>query len=659
MKKAKFCTLAVLLILLSLVTGCQQETARYVVSFVDEGTSVKEVIVNDGEVIKQSDIPELNEKEGLSFQGWYLGDKKFEFTTTIRSNIVLEARWIHDKHVFGEDGVCTICNGTKCGADAVASFDEESKVLTITGRGSLDNYELDPENGKDDYKYIIDPPWYSRINEIKSIVIGEGITSVGDFSFCDIAVANEGNLTVLESVTLPSTLESIGVFAFFATGISEISFPEGVLLNIDSFSNCKNLNTVRFPNKFSFAKGSGGDYIFENSKNIRKIYYAGTKAEWDALGLDKSDFGKPKDNPKVYTTDCPEGFELGNVYIVNIDLNGGEGKESIQVKEGSPIPEDAYPTKDGYEFVCWALDNGSIFTIETPVKGQLNLKAIWGNEGVEVNNYKLVNITKGTAHTDLTKTIDGSDENDTILLLDDYATENKTYSFKYGTILDLNHKTLTNNGNSYGQYYSGENILIKNGTINGCTVNFSSSYSAEPSLRLKNVLFKCTLSVEDGYVLLEEGNNIIFDGVSNSGPIAVEYGSGKLVINDGEYTHNNAEGKSSVYFKGKELIIKYGTFNKDIVIEKVDDVNSSDVVTVEILNGTFNGNLVIKEDNHSWQKNITISGGLFTGKIQNEDSKNSTIIITGGTFSFDPTNYVDADTYNVIKNEDTWSVTQK
>ena len=222
MKKAKFCTLAVLLILLSLVTGCQQETARYVVSFVDEGTSDKEVIVNDGEVIKQSDIPELNEKEGLSFQGWYLGDKKFEFTTTIRSNIVLETRWIHDKHVFGEDGVCTICNGTKCGADAVASFDEESKVLTITGRGSLDNYELDPENEKDNYKYIIDPPWYSRINEIKSIVIGEGITSVGDFSFCDIAAANEGNLTVLESVTLPSTLESIGVFAFFATGISEM-----------------------------------------------------------------------------------------------------------------------------------------------------------------------------------------------------------------------------------------------------------------------------------------------------------------------------------------------------------------------------------------------------------------------------------------------------
>ena len=73
--------------------------------------------------------------------------------------------------------------------------------------------------------------------------------------------------------------------------------------------------------------------------------------------LDKSDFGKPKDNPKVYTTDCPEGFELGNVYTVNIDLNGGEGKESIQVKEGSPIPEDAYPTKDGYEFYEDPADN--------------------------------------------------------------------------------------------------------------------------------------------------------------------------------------------------------------------------------------------------------------------------------------------------------------
>lgn len=641
MKKSKFCTLAVLLILLCLVAGCQQETARYVVSFMDGGAIVKEVIVNDGEVIKQSDIPELKEKEGLSFLDWYLGDKEFEFTTAIRSNIILEARWIHDKHVFDEDGVCTICNGAKCGDDAAASFDEKSKVLTIAGRGSLKNYELDPENEKDNYKYITDPPWYSHINEIKSIVIGEGITSVGSFSFCDIAAANEGKLTVLESVTLPSTLESIGEFAFYSTGISEISFPEGVLLNIDSFSNCKNLNTVRLPNKFSFAEGSGGNYIFEASKNISKIYYAGTKAEWDALGLDKSDFGKPDDKPTVYTTDCSEGFELGNVYTVNIDLNGGEGKESIQVKEGSTIPEDAYPTKAGHEFVCWVLDNGSIFTIETPVNGQLNLKAIWGNEGVEVNNYKLVNITKGTAHTDLTKTIDGSDDdNNTILLLGDYETDNPSqgYKFNNNTTLNLNEKTLTNNFLQERRYYQGNNILIKNGKICGKTIYLIDGLGDDfQSFSLENILIDDTrLCVgEKGTVSLKDCN-ITYNGRIENGAFGTEFGQSVININGGVYSHSVADGPS-IYFCGEELNISGGTFNGNIVIDQ-DGGDPSDYrnVIVNITDGTFNGDFEIKN-----KYNYTI-----------------TISITGGKFTFDPTIYVNTSLYSVIKDGNTWSVKQ-
>ena len=74
-------------------------------------------------------------------------------------------------------------------------YDETSKTLTI--KTDTDNYT--EEN-------YTSSPWYSYKSEIKNIVIENGVTSIGDFSF---SFANN-----VENVTLAQTLTNIGTGAF-------------------------------------------------------------------------------------------------------------------------------------------------------------------------------------------------------------------------------------------------------------------------------------------------------------------------------------------------------------------------------------------------------------------------------------------------------------
>lgn len=65
--------------------------AIYTVSFnTDGGEIVSSKQVKDGENVSEPTNPS---KEGYKFLGWYLGDEIFDFTTPIKENITLEAKW--------------------------------------------------------------------------------------------------------------------------------------------------------------------------------------------------------------------------------------------------------------------------------------------------------------------------------------------------------------------------------------------------------------------------------------------------------------------------------------------------------------------------------------------------------------------------------------
>lgn len=101
-------------------------------------------------------------------------------------------------------GVCTIgimnayaADSGNCGAglftpgkNAQYKYDGDTKTLTITGTGATKDY------GESIGLY---PPWRDYKDEIENIVIGEGIETIGNYSFF--------NCTAVKSVTLPSSLK--------------------------------------------------------------------------------------------------------------------------------------------------------------------------------------------------------------------------------------------------------------------------------------------------------------------------------------------------------------------------------------------------------------------------------------------------------------------
>lgn len=77
------------------------------------------------------------------------------------------------------------------------SFDENTGLLTISGTGEIPDYGDIGE---------FDMPWGDYAFNVKSLVIGEGVTRIGSGAFAVFVM--------LESVSFPSTLKSIGEYAF-------------------------------------------------------------------------------------------------------------------------------------------------------------------------------------------------------------------------------------------------------------------------------------------------------------------------------------------------------------------------------------------------------------------------------------------------------------
>lgn len=105
------------------------------------------------------------------------------------------------------------------------SWKLEGDVLTFSGSGEI------PARGAF-------CEYYDLSDQVRSVVIEEGITRIGDVAFGDMPI---------ESVSIPTTLTSIGHHAFSSTNLSSVIFPENTwLFSYNVFVNCPNLTAVYF-----------------------------------------------------------------------------------------------------------------------------------------------------------------------------------------------------------------------------------------------------------------------------------------------------------------------------------------------------------------------------------------------------------------------------
>ena len=123
----------------------------------------------------------------------------------------------------------------KCGENLTWTFDSNG-TLTISGTGAMDDYYLANEPWGDEYP----SPWHHWFGdqEIKKVVIEEGVTSIGSYAFYGRGL--------MGSVSLPESLTRIGRNAFeYCARLKSVRIPAAVTyLGGLVFHGCEELTDI-------------------------------------------------------------------------------------------------------------------------------------------------------------------------------------------------------------------------------------------------------------------------------------------------------------------------------------------------------------------------------------------------------------------------------
>ena len=169
-----------------------------------------------------------------------------------------------------------------CGSGLNWKLDEQG-VLTISGDGQMTRYNS---------RYDKNAPWYDKKEQIKEVVIEDGVKNIGGFAFY--------NCKSIEVVTVPSSVTEIGWEAFDGCkSLTAITLPEQITtIATNTFYACENLKKINLPEKITtiqsgaFAQCSSlieivipdgvttiGGGVFSECKKLEKIVFPAALTE--------------------------------------------------------------------------------------------------------------------------------------------------------------------------------------------------------------------------------------------------------------------------------------------------------------------------------------------------------------------------------------------
>ena len=116
-----------------------------------------------------------------------------------------------------------------CGTNAAYGYNPETATLTISGTGKMQ-----------EVGYTSDRPWYNYRDEIKTVEIEDGITSISNCAF---------QQTDISGIIVPDSVKTIGSSAFMqCENLTQASIPEGVTsLGASAFYECSKLENFYVP----------------------------------------------------------------------------------------------------------------------------------------------------------------------------------------------------------------------------------------------------------------------------------------------------------------------------------------------------------------------------------------------------------------------------
>ena len=212
----------------------------------------------------------------------------------------------------------------KCGEDLIWTLYEDG-LLSITGTGDMYDYTL---NSK---------PWENYKNNITTLVLDEGITSIGDYAFFDCNKIT-GNLTIPDSVTsigscafaycsgftgsltIPDSVTSIGYRAFQrCSGLTgSLTIPNGVTsIGDDAFRNCKGFTgRLVIPQNVKTIGEEAFMHCINLQDNIiipENVVFIGKNAFFNCKGITDVNIAKKKDS----ISGSPWGLITNNQAVIH------------------------------------------------------------------------------------------------------------------------------------------------------------------------------------------------------------------------------------------------------------------------------------------------------------------------------------------------------
>mgnify|MGYP000809140041 CR=1 FL=1 len=263
------------------------------------------------------------------------------------------------------------------------TYDSSTYTLTIRGSGAME-----------DYSTSYSQPWNSFCDQITSVVIFPGVTSIGEcafkgfsklihvdiansvisigsqaFSYCssltDIKIPQSvtyiggvvfNECTNLSSITLSNNITSIGSYAFNnCTNLTSITIPGSVtFIGHCAFKDCTTLTSITIPGSVT----SIGWEVFDGCTRLNDISYSGTS---ESVISALSGYA-----PTLVTFDygdkVPEAERMIKVFVKT---------------DGTLTAPTTLPTVSGYEFKGWLTEDGELYDFPGAPTGQLTLYAKW------------------------------------------------------------------------------------------------------------------------------------------------------------------------------------------------------------------------------------------------------------------------------------------
>lgn len=224
-----------------------------------------------------------------------------------------------------------------CGESAFWSYDPQTATLTISGTGTMSSYGKITAGSDGSLSKTDEAPWEQYVGSIRSIIIEEGITSIGQSAF--------KHCYSLENLHLPSTLVLVENYAFSRCGsLDRIVIPASVIyIGCNAFLGRyeETKPYIYFLGDAPTAKSAGG--LGRSFSNNTTVYYPNGTSGWggsswngyQAKAWDGSDFLDPlfKGGSESNSEDSNwETAPQGPAWSPNVTNNYGETVEVLGTK---------------------------------------------------------------------------------------------------------------------------------------------------------------------------------------------------------------------------------------------------------------------------------------------------------------------------------------